>query len=121
MEFVKVAKVKEFEKVRFRRYQILARKLAVFKEPDGSFFAIETACKHQNWDLTTGKIEGDVATCPRHYWKYNLRTGECLTNDSTPLRRYAVKVDNGEVYVSTTPIENGGGNDDDLFPEPQFR
>jgi nitrite reductase (NADH) small subunit len=100
MQFIKVGRVEDFEGRRFKRFTLLARKLAVFKEADGSFYAIEIACKHQNWDLTTGRIEGNIATCPRHHWKYNIKTGECLTHDSLELKRFPVKVEDGEVYVS---------------------
>jgi nitrite reductase/ring-hydroxylating ferredoxin subunit len=103
MQFVKIAKTSDFEGKRFLRFTLLARKVGIFREPDGSFFAVEIACKHQNWDLTTGRIEGDIATCPRHGWKYNIRTGECLTHDSLRLRRYAVKVEGDDVLVSLTP------------------
>lgn len=105
MQFVRIAKVKDFEGKRFNRYTLLARKVAIFREPDGSFYGIEIACKHQNWDLTTGRIEGDIATCPRHQWSYNIRTGECLTHDSLRLRKYAVKVEGEDIYISLTPSE----------------
>jgi nitrite reductase/ring-hydroxylating ferredoxin subunit len=105
MKFVKAAKVHEFDTKRFKRLNIMARKLAVFKDGDNAFFATEVSCKHQNWDLTTGPLEGDILTCPRHHWKYNIRTGQCLNHDSTPLRRYAVKVEGDDVLVSLHPLE----------------
>lgn len=106
MQFIRIAKVSDFDKIRCRSYTVLARKVGVFKEPDGSFYAIEAACKHQNADLTTGAIRGDVATCPRHGWQYNLRTGACLNQDSAPLRRYGCKVENGDIYITLLPIED---------------
>jgi nitrite reductase/ring-hydroxylating ferredoxin subunit len=106
MQFVKLAKVSEFPRGSRRSYSLMARKVGLFREPDGHFFAIEIACKHQNWDMTAGgKREGDILECPRHGWRYDLRTGECLTGNSTPLRRYAVKVEGDDVYVSLLPAE----------------
>ena len=105
MQFVKVAKTSDFDTCRFRKFSLLARNVAVFKEANGSFYAIEVSCKHQNWDLTTGRFQGDTVTCPRHGWKYNIRTGECLNHESTPLRRYACKVEGDEIHVSLTPVE----------------
>lgn len=105
MQFIKIAKVSDFENKRFIRFSILARKIAIFKEEDGSFYGIEFACKHQNWDLSTGTLQGDVIECPRHNWQYNIRTGECLNKDSLRLRKYAVKVEGDDVYVSTAPLE----------------
>lgn len=105
MQFIKIATVADFEKQRYRSFSILARKVGIFKDADGSFFAREVACKHHNWDLTTGPVDGDVFTCPRHGWAYNVRTGECLNHDSTPLRRYALKVEDDVIYISILPIE----------------
>jgi nitrite reductase/ring-hydroxylating ferredoxin subunit len=105
MDYIKIAKVADFKGMRYRKYKILARNVAVFREPDGSFYAIEFNCKHQNWDLSTGKLEGDILTCPRHGWVYDVRTGDCLTHDSTRLRRYGLKVEGDDIYVTALPIE----------------
>ena len=105
MQYIKIARVDDFKGARFRKFKVLARNVAIFREPDGSFFATEISCKHQNWDLTTGKFDGDCVTCPRHGWKYNVKTGECLNHDSTPLRRYGLKVEEGVIFITTTPAE----------------
>jgi len=106
MQYVKIAKVSDFDGVRFRKYTILARNLAIFKDEEGGFFATEISCKHQNWDLTTGKFEGDIVTCPRHGWVYNIRTGDCLNQDSTRLRKYDVRVEGDDIYISLVPVED---------------
>lgn len=106
IKWVRLAKTTDFQSTRWRSYSVMARKVGIVKRPDGTFYAIEVSCKHQNWDLTTGALEGDIATCPRHFWKYNIATGECLTHDSTRLRPYALKVENDDIFVSLLPIES---------------
>jgi nitrite reductase/ring-hydroxylating ferredoxin subunit len=106
IKWVRLAKVSAFEGVRWRSYSVMARKVAIVRRPDGSFYAIEASCKHQNWDLTTGEVKGNIVTCPRHFWKYDIETGHCLTHDSTRLRRYALKVEGDDIYVSLTPVES---------------
>ncbi len=113
MQFVRVANKAEFENRRWKRVTLLGRKLAVFREPDDSYYAIEVACKHQNWDLTTGKIDGDIVVCPRHGWVYHLKTGECLSHDSTPLRRYEVRIVGEEIWVSLLPVEKAADKSPD--------
>lgn len=105
MKYVKMAKVSDFAHARCKSYKILARNVAIIKDSDGTFYATESSCKHQNWDLTTGRIEGDIAVCPRHGWTYNMRTGECLDHDSTPLRRYGCKVEGEDILVTLLPLE----------------
>jgi 3-phenylpropionate/trans-cinnamate dioxygenase ferredoxin subunit len=103
--YVKIATIAEFEAVRFKKVRLLARNVAIFRDSDGTFFATEISCKHQNWDLTTGRFEGDIVTCPRHGWVYNIRTGDCLTHESTRLRRYGLQIDGDDIYITLLPLE----------------
>jgi nitrite reductase/ring-hydroxylating ferredoxin subunit len=108
MQYVKIAKVADFDGVRVRTFKILARTVGVVKDPDGTFYAIEFDCKHQNANLGTGQIRGDVVTCPRHGWTYNIRSGVCLNQRSAPLRRYALKIEDEDIYVSLRPTQDDG-------------
>jgi len=101
--FVKVGTISEFTGRRFRTVSLLGKRVAVFSDPDGSFRAIEVTCKHQGADLTTGEIRGDEVTCSRHGWRYDLRTGACLSPGGPSLRRHAVEIRGDEIRVSLTP------------------
>jgi len=47
-----------------------------------------------------GYFDGDVIECPVHQGRFDVRTGRVLgAPASTPLRTYAVKVVDGDVYV----------------------
>ena len=104
-KYVKIAKVSDFAGVRYKKFSILARNVAIFKDANGDFFATEISCKHQNWDLTTGKFDGDIVTCPRHGWIYNVRTGDCLTHESTRLRKYGLRIEGDDILITLLPIE----------------
>lgn len=105
MEYIAIARISDFDNVSIKSYSVLGRKVGIIKRDDGSYFATEIACKHQGADLTTGTIENNVATCPRHMWQYDLETGECLNHDSAPLRRFRLVIDNDIIKVSLTTIE----------------
>jgi nitrite reductase/ring-hydroxylating ferredoxin subunit len=105
MEFIKVAVINDFETKEMKSLSVLGKKVGVFKRDDGSFYAIETGCKHQGADLLKGKIEFGRVTCPRHGWEYDLETGECTNNDSTKLRKYAVKIEGNDIKISIRPID----------------
>ena len=113
MQFIKLAKVGDFAETRIKSFQILGKFIAIVREPDGSFYATEIACKHNNADLTTGRFDGDVVTCSRHGWKYNIRTGECFNQNSTPLRRHALKREGDDLLVSMTPVEPEAQEEED--------
>ena len=110
MEYVKLARVQDFEQTRIRSYRLLARPVGIIKQKDGSFFATEVGCKHELADLTQGRMDGDVVTCPWHGWKYNLVTGECLWGSNVCLRRHGIKIEGDDIYVTLRPLE----------PEPDF-
>jgi nitrite reductase/ring-hydroxylating ferredoxin subunit len=106
MDFVKIATTDDFITHHLRSYSLLGRKVAVVKRKDGSYFAVEGACKHQGADLAAGEIRGMVVTCPRHQWQYDLESGQCLNHDSPPLRRYGLEIRGDGIYVTLTPIDD---------------
>lgn len=105
MEFIKVAVIDDFKTKNIKSLSVLGKKVGIFKRDDGSFYAIETGCKHQGADLLKGKIESGTATCPRHGWEYDLETGECTNHDSLKLRKYDVKIEGDDIKISLTPMD----------------
>lgn len=122
MQYVKLGRVDDFGPNRIRSYSVLGRHIGIVRQPDGTFFATEISCKHQNADLSTGHCKGNVVTCPRHGWRYDLTTGECLNQMSAPLRRHELRIEHGWFVVSALPVEpEEGGEDADPFPDIQIR
>jgi nitrite reductase (NADH) small subunit len=105
MNFIKVADTSEFATKRFKCFRYLAKTIAIFKTGEGEFYAIEADCKHQNANLLVSGLKGDVVTCARHGWQYNMVTGECLTEAWAALRKYPLKIEGTAIYVSPKPIE----------------
>ena len=70
---------------------------------DGTLYAWDGTCTHEEADLSTGFLLGDRVTCPLHLSQFDLTNGEAVTPPATqPLRRYIVKIENEEVYVEVT-------------------
>lgn len=105
MDYIKIAKVKDFDAIRLKSYQIMGKRVAIFKQDDGSFIAVEGACKHQGADLAAGELKGSVVTCPRHKWQYDLLNGQCINHESLPLRPYGLKVENEMIHITLTPLD----------------
>lgn len=98
--YITIAKTTDFADVSIRSYSIFGKKIGIIKRRDGSFYAIDVACKHQGADLTAGTIVNNIATCHRHQWQYNLETGECLNHESLPLRRYPLIIEKDSIKIS---------------------
>ncbi len=99
MDYIELARIEEFQNKRIKSLSVFGKKIGIIKRSDGSFYAIETGCKHQNADITQGTIIANVATCPLHEWKYDLETGECLNHDSPPLKKFPVKIEGNIIKV----------------------
>lgn len=78
--------------------RILAKRIAVFND-GGELFGIESDCKHMRASLAGGCIDEGTVQCPWHGWRYELKTGKCLTVSGMDLKRYQVETDNGEIFL----------------------
>jgi len=73
---------------------------------DKQVFAIDDVCTHEFALLSQGFIEGCAIECPLHQAKFDIKTGKCLAAPATvDLNRYAVRIETGEIYVSTQPLK----------------
>ena len=106
MEYVWVATINDFARKYTKSLSLLGKKIALIRRCDGSFLATEIGCKHQGADLSLGKFDGMVVTCPLHGWRYDLESGKCLNHSSPDLRRYGVRLEGEEIYLSLLPLSS---------------
>jgi UDP-MurNAc hydroxylase len=50
-------------------------------------------CPHAGEDLTYATVSHGVVECPRHHWKWDASTGECLDGGTIPLRVEALEAE----------------------------
>ncbi len=77
-DYLSVANLSEvpdgtLKKVKLQNREILLANI------NGSLSAIDNTCPHLGGDLSLGKLEGTVITCPRHQAKFDVTTGRCLS------------------------------------------
>src|SRR3989338_9544230 len=97
--FIQIATVSELKGKSYKTFRFLTKSFAVFPEPTGGFYAMEVNCKHQNANLLATPCKGDIVTCSRHGWQFNLRTGACLTQPWARLRRIPIQIVGEEIWV----------------------
>ncbi|MBO0752600.1 MAG: nitrite reductase small subunit NirD [Bradyrhizobiaceae bacterium] len=83
------------------------RRIAVFRTIDDRFFAIEDRCPHKAGPLSQGIVHGAAVTCPLHNWVVSLKTGEALGADEGSVRRFALKVEDKNLFISLEEIPEG--------------
>ena len=82
-----------------RTFKVDGRGVALYNV-GGEFYATQDFCRHKGGSLGKGKLEGAVVTCPLHGWRFDVRSGECLTmSHCRELARYPTVLEAGEVVV----------------------
>ena len=86
---------------------MVAGKEILVANVNGKHYAIPNRCTHNNGDLSKGKLEGNVVTCPKHGQRFDLTTGRSLQGpkvgflklkgkDST---QFAAKVEGDDLLI----------------------
>ena len=97
-DFVKVANVTDVPDGAARAVEVNGRRLALFNA-GGRFYAIDNACKHRGGPLAEGDVYGTRVVCPWHGWEYDFSTGCSVDDPAMKLACFAVKVENGAIFV----------------------
>ncbi len=80
--------------------------LAIVRTEAGSVHAIDDECTHGRVSLSEGDVDGCQIECWLHGSRFDLITGEPTCLPATiPVRVYAVRVEDGLVYVDLTGTE----------------
>jgi nitrite reductase (NADH) small subunit len=73
--------------------------IAVFRTAADEVFALHDKCPHKGGPLSQGIVAGKVVTCPMHSWKIQLESGEAVAPDVGCAKSFAVKLEDGEVWL----------------------
>jgi toluene monooxygenase system ferredoxin subunit len=66
---------------------------------NGVVSAYENRCAHMGVALSEGRLDGNVLTCRAHHWQYDVRADTGINPATACLRRFAVKIEDGKVFV----------------------
>jgi nitrite reductase/ring-hydroxylating ferredoxin subunit/(2Fe-2S) ferredoxin len=65
-----------------------------------AFVAYQAMCPHEAFSLGDGVCDGSVLTCLEHMWQFDVRTGAPMGDAQEGLKKYELKEERGELYVS---------------------
>jgi 3-phenylpropionate/trans-cinnamate dioxygenase ferredoxin subunit len=100
MSFIKAAMTTDIPSGGMKGFSINGKNILI-SNIDGKFYAINGTCTHMGGDLTKGKLEGSVVTCPRHGAKFDIKTGKNLTGPKILF----LKLTTGEESVFPVKVE----------------
>jgi len=81
-----------------RCFKVGARQIALFRQRDGSLFALDPRCPHLGGPLADGLIGAGVVICPLHAYRFRLCDGVGVDQDLT-VQSYPVEVREGCIFV----------------------
>ena len=104
-QWQRVGKAAEFRSGRPRSVRVGERRIAVFRLGK-EWFALEDVCPHMRARLSEGAVRSGIVTCGWHGWRFDLRSGSCLTKPWARVRTCPVRVMEGEVWLGPPSAES---------------
>jgi nitrite reductase/ring-hydroxylating ferredoxin subunit len=111
--FVEAGKTSEFAAGTMKKVLVQGHEILLAKVGE-SFYAVGNRCAHMGGDLSAGKLEGNIITCPRHGSQYDIRDGTNIRwmkgaglmaavgkvlKSPRPVPKYNVKVEGSTILV----------------------
>jgi 3-phenylpropionate/trans-cinnamate dioxygenase ferredoxin subunit len=98
-EYVAVAQVEEVKPGERIVLDVKEHYVALFNV-DGTYYAIEDLCTHDDGPLGDGELTGTIIECPRHGAQFDITTGKVVRMPAiTPIPRYDVRVVDGTIQI----------------------
>ncbi len=114
MNFVEIATIDELADGDMKMTTVSGREILLARVGD-NYYSADNSCPHMGGNLSMGKLEGTVVTCPRHHSQFDLTDGHVirwtdwtgfklslgkLLRSPRPLKTYEVKVEEGKVLIN---------------------
>jgi nitrite reductase/ring-hydroxylating ferredoxin subunit len=80
-----------------------AHQVCVVRRPGGGFVAMLDRCPHRDIPLSRGLVSDGMLTCPGHFWRFDVTTGERSDLPEVRATVYPTRVTDGWVEASLPP------------------
>jgi nitrite reductase/ring-hydroxylating ferredoxin subunit len=100
LDWVRIASIDDIAPGRAKYVALGDLELAVFHLtlPD-RFVVVKNSCPHAGGNLSAGRVEGNVVTCPWHDWAFDLDTGMCTLSDAARLNQIESRVESDRIEI----------------------
>jgi len=76
-KLTRIAKTNDLSEGTMKKYQVEDTEILVARI-EGRYYAAQNKCPHFGGDLSKGKLEGSIVTCPRHGSQFNVTDGSVV-------------------------------------------
>ena len=81
--------------------------VAIFRTSEDKVFALLDKCPHKGGPLSQGIVFGERVACPLHSWNIELASGCAIAPDVGCTLKFAVKVEDGQVFLDAKELAQG--------------
>ncbi len=102
MIFIKVARVGEIKPGKMKCVNANGRRY-LLANIDGTLYATDDTCTHEDASLSTGSLQGEYVKCPLHNSRFNVRTGQVMEDPALDnLATHPVKIDGDDIFIDVS-------------------
>lgn len=95
----KVGTIDDFPEGKVKIVRIDGERVAICNV-EGTLYAVEDRCTHDDAPLGEGELEGCEIECPRHGARFDVRTGKVTLPPAVyPIETYPLEIRDGDVMV----------------------
>lgn len=99
-DFVTVAKVSDVKPGQMKAFTANGRRVLIANW-EGTSFATQDLCTHDNGTLSDGELVDGEIECPRHGGRFDLKTGAVVALPPMfPIKTYPVKTEGDNLLVA---------------------
>jgi 3-phenylpropionate/trans-cinnamate dioxygenase ferredoxin component len=99
-QFIIVAPVSDIPNGAIKAFKVNGKHVLI-ANLEGTFFATQDLCTHDNGPLGDGEVKGDEVECPRHGGRFNIKSGKATAMPAMfPIKIFPVKIENDQVLVA---------------------
>ena len=81
-----------------KRVDCPTRSVFVYREGE-DYKVYDSHCPHQVTNIPRLALEGLTLTCPKHQWKFDIRTGACIEKGKHPLKAFETRLEGGRLLA----------------------
>ena len=111
--FIEAGKTSEFQNGSKKKVTVQGQEIMLARVGD-KYYATKNRCPHMGGDLSAGKLEGTIVTCPRHGSQFDITDGHNVrwmkgtglaaaigkvAKSPRPITTYNVKIDGNTILI----------------------
>jgi 3-phenylpropionate/trans-cinnamate dioxygenase ferredoxin subunit len=97
--YITIAKITDVQPGQMKSFEVNEQSILIANW-EGTFFATQDLCTHDNGTLADGELVGGEIECPRHGAHFDLQTGRATLPAAMPIKTFPVKIEGDNILVA---------------------